>query len=352
MAVGLLLVAIAGSGSILVFRHELAPTPDVRWDGAVDIGWAAARDRAIAARPDGRLQILWFPTEARPWYEAAYRVGDEEFAAPLRLHPTDGRELPPAPSGGLLAWIEQFHIDLQLGDAGAWLVRHATLLSVVLLISGIVLWWPGWRPHMWLVLRRGRGLLAFDLHRVVGLLAAPVLLLMALTGLVWAFPDAASTVAHTAVLRAPPPGPADPYAARSHSPAGPDATDADLLADARRRAPEGAFVFYLTYPQADDDHRQVRMQRGYEPWPFGEVYRYFYDRRNGSLLSAVDPRLQSAPDAFLERWSGPLHFGTVGGWPLMVVYLLAGLVPALLAVTGIILWRRRRRWTRAPDTFG
>ena len=143
VAVGLLLVAIAGSGSILVFRHELAPPPDVTWDGASDIGWQAARDLAMAARPEGRLQILWFPTAARPWYEAAYRVGDDEFAAALRLHPADGRVLPPAPDGGALAWIEQFHIDLQLGGPGAWLVRHATLLSVALLMSGVQ---PGARP--------------------------------------------------------------------------------------------------------------------------------------------------------------------------------------------------------------
>lgn len=344
--VGLLFAAIAASGSVIVFRAEIAQaTAEPNdWDGATDIGFAAARDIARARRPDGELQILWFPTRARPFYEAAYHIGQERFAGHLRIHPADGRVLDRGGSeGGFLAWMERFHVDLHLGAVGAWLVRHATLLALALVVTGVALWWPGWRPRLWFALRRRAGLLTFDLHRVLGLAAAPVLLVCIVTGLAWAFPDAARHVAHWATLRAAPER-QDPFAARSVPRAGAaDADDEALLRDARSRAPVGSFLFYITFPVAADEARQVRMQRGYEPWPYGEVTRWFYDRHDGRLLASVDPAAMSGPDAFLERWTGPLHFGTVGGWPLMGLYTVAALVPAVLAITGTALWQRRRR---------
>lgn len=354
VACGLLFVAIAGSGSILVFRHELASigAPPNNWDGTGDIGFAAARDRARELRgPDHDLQILWFPTQARPYYEAAYRHGETEFTGYLRLHPADGRELPRGDDGGFLSWMEGFHIDLHLGEPGRWLVGHATLLALALVLTGVVLWWPGWRPHLWLAVRRGRGLLAFDLHRVVGLLATPILLITILTGLAWAFPNATRSLAH-AFSGQPVPPDTDPYATVSTPPKVPGAeiSDEDLLADAQRRAPADAIVFYITFPTTPTEHRQVRLQRGYEPWPYGEIYRYFYDRYDGRLLASVDQRTLSAADAFLERWTSPLHFGTVGGWPLMALYVVATLAPSLLAVTGSMLWwRRHRRRQRASQ---
>ena len=40
-------------------------------------------------------------------------------------------------------------------------------------------------------------------------------------------------------------------------------------------------------------------------------------------------------------WAGPLHIGNFGGVGVKLVWLVTGLAPALLAVTGLILW-----WTR------
>ena len=40
-------------------------------------------------------------------------------------------------------------------------------------------------------------------------------------------------------------------------------------------------------------------------------------------------------------WIGPLHFGNFGGFGIRFVWLVAGLAPGVLAVTGLILW-----WTR------
>jgi len=351
LTVGLLFAVIAVSGSILTFRHEidrwLHPPP--AWDGE-DMGFAAAREQALAARPDMQIQILWFPNEVRPFYEAAYFDGEDEFTAYYRFHPADGRELP-QPDETFMQWMTTFHVNLQLGEFGLWVVQHVTLLALGLVVTGVVLWWPGWKPRLWFKLRRRGGLLTYDLHRVLGLAATPVLLLCIVTGLAWAFPNAARTVVWGATGRRVP---AEESKLAWERPSTPpegkpvtEASDEQLLADAKKRAPEDAFIFYITYPIRPDENRQVRMQLGYDPYPYGEVYRYYYDRYHGELLGAVDPRLTRAPDAFLDTWTSPLHYGTWGGAVTQFLYLFATLVPVLLAVTGWILWRRHARRVRA-----
>lgn len=120
-------------------------------------------------------------------------------------------------------------------------------------------------------------------------------------------------------------------------------------------------VFSITYSIRPDENRQVRIQLGYDPFPHGKTYRYYYDRYSGELLGAVDPRLSPAPDAFLDAWTTPLHFGTWGGLVSQAFYLLSTVIPTVLAYTGWVLWRKRRsrahraplrRWNLAMDQTG
>lgn len=346
LTLGLVFVAIAGSGSIITFRHEIDRWlyPPATWNGE-DMGFAAARQQALSARPDMRLRMLWFPNQARPFYEAAYFDDDQRSTENYLFHPTDGRELSP-PGETLMQWMTTFHLTLHLGSAGHWLVQYTTLLSLVLIITGVWLWWPGWKPKLWFKVRRRGGLFAYDFHRVSGLAATPVLLICTVTGLAWSFPNAARTVVWGSVGRSVPAEQSERVRDRKSTPPNSgkpviEISDEQLLADAQSRAPEGAIIFYLTYPIEPTESRQVRMQVGYNPYPFGKVYRYYYDRYSGELLGAVDPRLTPAPDAFLDDWTDTLHYGTWGGVATQILYLLATFTPVVLAYTGWVLWRRR-----------
>ena len=42
-----------------------------------------------------------------------------------------------------------------------------------------------------------------------------------------------------------------------------------------------------------------------------------------------------------ETWVISLHFGTVGGWPARAAYLIAGLIPLPLMITGLVVWWKR-----------
>lgn len=341
----MIIIAVAVSGSLLVFRTEIRQVTSASqstWDGKEDIGWQRARDLAIAHHSDADLQILWFPNELRPYYEAAYRRGSEQFIDYIRIEPATG-VISPSPEDDWLAWMEGFHINLHLGELGAWLVSWSVVILVIILITGLILWWPGWRRHLWFAIRNRGKLLLFDLHRVFGVLTTPVILLMSITGLVWSFPNIASKAVHFTTLdwhvaeSALPPSEAKSRVPRQvRRPI----SDAKLLDKAKAWAPDEAFVFYITYPTEPDENRQVRMQLGFNPAPFGKVYRIYFDQYSGEILGTESPD-GSLADQFLNHWNDILHFGTFGGWPTMIIWTIIPLFIPFFAISGLVLWRRR-----------
>jgi uncharacterized iron-regulated membrane protein len=47
------------------------------------------------------------------------------------------------------------------------------------------------------------------------------------------------------------------------------------------------------------------------------------------------------------RWFSYLHFGNFGGWPSKAVWVILGLAPAFLFVTGALMWWNRVLWPAA-----
>src|SRR5690606_12469868 len=79
------------------------------------------------------------------------------------------------------------HGTLLAGSVGDWLIETAAGLGIVLVVTGVFLWWP--RGGRWMrafsVGRAPRRLVARDVHRLVGIVVAPVLIFYLLTGLAW-----------------------------------------------------------------------------------------------------------------------------------------------------------------------
>ena len=74
---------------------------------------------------------------------------------------------------------------------GRIIVGTSTLAFVVILISGLVIWWPRNRKmlknRLQIALRKGKNRFWYDLHVAGGFYALLLLLVMALTGLTWSF---------------------------------------------------------------------------------------------------------------------------------------------------------------------
>lgn len=77
------------------------------------------------------------------------------------------------------------------------------------------------------------------------------------------------------------------------------------------------------------------------PTPTAETLTAVYlDQFTGAVLHEPPRGARSAGDRVMD-WVAPLHVGSVGGTGLKVVWLILGLSPSVLFVTGVLMW-----WTR------
>ncbi|HSX92997.1 MAG TPA: PepSY domain-containing protein [Hydrogenophaga sp.] len=143
---------------------------------------------ALADVPDGKLRTYVAPRapDRAAWF-VIERDGQTLAAAvdPYRgtvLHWVDKENTP-------FAWAQRIHGTLLIGDLGDRLIEIAAWATLVMLLTGLVLWWPrgglGWRSRLWPGARR-RGLAWWRaLHGSLGLCTGAVLVVFLLSGLTW-----------------------------------------------------------------------------------------------------------------------------------------------------------------------
>jgi uncharacterized iron-regulated membrane protein len=100
-----------------------------------------------------------------------------------------------SPSGEFFYVVRRLHQTLLLPNPiGEFVVGSATLIFVIVALSGLCLWLPAnfrnkkaWANGFLVRFRKGKSQLFYDLHKTLGFYALIPVLLMALTGLAWSF---------------------------------------------------------------------------------------------------------------------------------------------------------------------
>ena len=241
--------------------------------------------------------------------------------------------------------------------AGRQVVTAATMLLSVMVLLGLVLWWPG-RGRLkdrGLVPRMGRGRKRanLDLHSVVGFYASVYLLLICATGVFMGLPILRSVAERLFTAGKPPVeemrSETDARTAAATASAVPEETGAgrlqvdEILARADREMP-GALFTNLSLPRDARAPARVIKRMPDAPWPDATDI-LFFDGETADLL-----RIQRHEDlpasGRLNRLVFPIHAGSVFGWPTRILAALVSLVAATLPITGAIIWYPRWRARR------
>ena len=290
------------------------------------------------------------------------------------------------PSGGGLYW-------------GKMIVGASTLAFAIILLAGIVIWWPRNRKmlgnRLKIVVSKGKNRFWYDLHVAGGIYAALFLLAMSLTGLTWSYgwysnafysffsdesvvrnvetvvaeekyePGAATPLGRTeaadAVSGATPRIDAA-SSATLHADAVSSATvQADAVSGATAKVDavsaatvqaEGYNSPYYSWQVAVDavsgkvDFSTITVSDGSMSVALGgmgnqRAYdKYEFDEATGEIIS-VEYYSDSSLRSKAGGWVRTLHVGTWGGMFSKVLYFLAALLGATLPLTGYWLWIRR-----------
>jgi len=338
LSLGLIGAFLGLSGCVLVYDHAvdayLHPSRYAISGAQAALPIAEYAQRAEAALGGARVFALRFAdVQAEP--VVAILRGDGGMQR-VYLDPPTARVLDVGSGGDLVAWLHQFHESLNLRDfGGRSIVGVVGIAMLVSALSGIYLWWPAnGIGRTGLGFRRGLALHR-NLHYTIGIFGVMLLAMLSFTGMFLGFPDPGrALVGAMAKVSAAPRGLQSAEGAGRGI--GPDEAAAIALADYA-----DATVTSVGFPAGPRGVYRVSLrERGDTQARPGTVV--FIDPRTRSVIARNDRTTRGGGDTFLA-WQRMLHEGSVLGGLGRFVVFLGGLMPAVLVVTGLLMWLRQRR---------
>ncbi len=332
----LYVIVIGVSGSALVFREELERGFRPRLS-PVD-GMQADIDGAVAAfratRPGWDLTWLRLPDAPTAPLEVWLEKGHQRTID--FIHPASGAVLSANEKAlDLLHWFVELHFNLLAGRTGRIVNSAGAAALLFLAVSGMILWWPGiasWRRGLTVLWTARPPRLNYDLHRAAGFWTLALLLAWALSGINFGFAkEFRAVVAKLLPMHKAEKLPAAPPLAGTAI-----ASYASLVRAAELAVPNAT----TTWVRGNDNPKRLalvyRVPPGQEGVAAGFTSVYLHPR-NAQVLAVRPPERRLAGDSFMH-WLIRLHFGDFGGPLVKALWVLLGLTPPLLAVTGILAW--------------
>ena len=335
LGVALVLIVAAFSGSVLVYKKPL-----IHWLAAPAAEWSpdykvthVAHDLDVIQRryAPASISLLKAPNPEEPYWTLIEKSGDRYLLATSSLNILAHNHW----AMSALEWLRVFHTELLAGIPGEVVLLVTGLMSLFLLVSGLMLWWPARkRLHArWLTPRRIRFKHLIQYHRHTGAVTAPVILLVILTGSVMLEQRLQFWVERW--LHHEEPAPVIP----AHS--NPDAlTPASQLLPLAMSAAPDAWPTYIRLPTPDSAQARFRVRLAGEWHPNGRST-LTVDARRQEIIAAERSDEAGLGRRLLNQMY-PLH----SGYGLNAVYsflvFVSGLACCWLATTGVLHWWRRR----------
>ena len=262
LVIGLYIILISVTGSVVVFRRDLTqmklgnvPAADATRQKMTE---EQIREAALRKYPGWEVTGVGIPR--RRLSAAEVTLVKDGQAIGQRFNPYTGAYMGEVRPRSVLVmeWLVDLHDNLLAGETGRRINAAGGALLVLLCISGVVIWWRGartWLKGLYFNPGSGWNRMNFDIHSALGFWSLLTLLLWGVTGIYFAY--------------------------------------SELFV---------AIVDYFEPPGSTNGPR-----RG---------------------------------DEFLA-WIVKMHFGRYGGMGVRITYVIIGLLPAVLFVTGAILWWNR-----------
>ena len=181
------------TGSIYLFKPQIEGWLDRPYDNLKIAGAPATPETqarvAVRAVPGSSLHYYELPETASSATRVIVGKGTEEYR--VYLHPQTSAILKIVNEDRRpMRVIFRLHGELMAGDWGSRLVELAASWTIVMIVTGLYLWWPRQAESIAGVLtirfRHGRRILWRDLHAVTGVWVSMFALFLLLTGLPWA----------------------------------------------------------------------------------------------------------------------------------------------------------------------
>lgn len=347
---------IIGTGAIYVFQGELAAWRDQpllfvepqgkrlnyeELKGIAAAAMAPHKLEAVAVFPEANRSVVFEAHEDVP----SAGAGEEEHEQHrlVYLDPYTGKVLGTrVEEEDFFSIVLQLHRNLMLGSTGRFVTELVTSWGLLLMATGVYLWWPRGKKNVGVWVPQVKGKLYAvlrDWHAVTGFYLVPLGALVMFTGLffslVWGsgFIWSVKQAGHWAPAW---------FGEYDVTPPSADAPRADL---------DAVMATLLSHSRPRDTIK-VRLEG--KPNVANKVFMLQDANKNSYRMVAVDPYTAEAMAVvdgedlpFLYRvrlWTVSIHMGQIFGMPTKILAFVTAVGLLLLSITGVWMW-----WVRRPQ---
>ncbi|GGI22669.1 PepSY-associated TM helix domain-containing protein [Pedobacter mendelii] len=305
----------------------------------------------------GNKKISFITTYKQPnkaWEFGAFKAGDPkafwyfdsiDYYDLVLINPYNGKvTLVADHKYEFFAIIKMLHWSFLINHPiGQQIIGWATLIFVFLLISGIVMWWPknlkksnfdkSFKVKWSAKFKR----INYDLHNVLGFYVMIICLMLALTGMVWAFKWFQTTIYVVASRSITPPARVN---VESDSTKSISAIPFDIAFETAKEqfkefdrigmspAGPGKATIYATGYHGNETY-----------WNFDVIQ---FDQYCGKLLHRKTQTDKNAGEALIGM-NYDIHVGAILGLPGKILAFFASFIAASLPITGFIIWWGKKK---------
>jgi uncharacterized iron-regulated membrane protein len=331
-----------------IYKDEIFVTPQST--PMLPLSVLQAKAQAAIGKELPISYMTFYREPNRAWEFSIYKAGDEkaitffgsvDYYGSVFINPYTG-----AVTGihdykhDFFIIVKYLHWSLLLNHPiGAQIVGWSTLIFVILLITGLILWWP----KKWTKSTREQSFkikwsakfkrVNYDLHNVLGFYSILFALVIALTGMVWAFKWFQATVYV--------------IAARSTTPPENKTFKSDTLQLASNNGLDIAYSYLLKeMPEVQRFSASVPAPEASAPLYmsgyFGKETYYDrddfqFDKNTGKVLYRQTAHDKNAGERLIGM-NYDIHVGAIGGLPGKILAFIISLICASLPVTGLLVW--------------
>lgn len=339
---GIVVFIVSITGCLFVFENEIrnitqkeqrfvTPAPNTPF-----ISIEQVTNTIAAAYPGTPVkQIKTFNQPNRAW-----QVLLQKKETIVALNPYTGAIIKEYSKNDWLHAVEKIHTSLLLGEPGKWVIRVNVLIFLVLLVTGIVLWWPGnkaRRKQSFKVKWDASGKrVNYDFHNVFGFYSSVILLLIVLTGIYMSFEWMKRVTYFVTASEYKKPKPIKMEGRE---------IKVALLAPAAvyRYATmqyPGAAETHLNFPQKANEPLKIKMH--YPSSSYKKVNELHFNPYSGNIVYTSLYKNYNAGDK-VKHSNRDLHTGAFFGLFGKILAFLASLVAASMPVTGFTIWYARNK---------
>lgn len=370
LSIGLIIFIVSVTGALYVFKNEIEnfTRKDVIYHNEQNIAQKQilpirVLEKAVDNQVKEKFKIHWVnvPIDKKMsyqfyWYEHntnAWNYFDEfPIYKVAYVNPYDGKVLRVYDEkNGFFQIVKMIHWSFLLKqDWGKYVVGIPVIIFIIMLISGIILWWPKNKAarkqrfsFRWENIKSWKRK-NYDLHNILGFYASIFALIFSITGLFYAF-FVIQTMMYVVFS-----GGNTVYPDFSHittkAPleARNDTTLDKVINTVRTNYPNSyGFSVDLGHPHMDDhEHPNFSVFVKHLSYSYHKNSSLIFDENSGELLHTHNHEDKDLGEKAIAA-NYDVHVGSILGLPTKIIAFIVSIICASLPVTGFLVWYGRRK---------